>query len=207
MHIRDGRTAKAQAVSGLWLAATGLAGFFTVIALVTGWQLLRRPGGVRLESPVGRHPFIFGILFVASTTVLVVAVARWLKSAAHVLRVPGSMYLPVHNLEAASAWYRDTLGFFDALPDEDDEPGATVALVLVREGGVLTLRVIDPQKPGTDAAEPSVPTLYARNINKAREWLVSRGVAASPMQRDRQHTQYFEFRDLDGNLLEVSEDP
>jgi catechol 2,3-dioxygenase-like lactoylglutathione lyase family enzyme len=206
MNIRDSRTVKAQAISGLWLAVSALAGFFTVIGLIMGWELLRRPG-IRPDSPAGRHPLIFAICFVAAITVLIVAGARWLKNPARIMRIPGSIYLPVRNLELAATWYRDNLGLHDAVLDEDDEPGATIALALEKESGVVTLGMIDPQKPGTDVAEPSVPTLYTGNINKAREWLVSRGVAASPVLRDRQHTQHFEFRDLDGNLLEVSEEP
>lgn len=206
MNIRDSRTVKAQVVSGLWLAVKIVLGFLTVTALI-GWELLRRPGGAHPDSPIGRHPFIFGMWFVAAITILIVAVVRWLKSPANIMRIPGSIFLPVRNLDAASEWYRDKMGCHDVAPYEKDEPGATAALALEKESGVLTLGVIDPRKPGTDVAEPSVPTLYAGNINKAREWLVSRGVAASPVARDQQRTQYFEFRDLDGNLLEVSEEP
>jgi catechol 2,3-dioxygenase-like lactoylglutathione lyase family enzyme len=207
MNIRDSRTIKAQVVSGLWLTAKTLMGFLTVMALITGWALIRLPGGLRPDSPARRHPFVFGVSFVTAVTIVIVAAVRWLKSPAKIMRIPGSIYLPVRNLDAASEWYRDKLGCQDVPPYEEDEPGTTAALALEKESGVLTLGLIDPQRPGTGVAEPSVPTLYAHNINKAREWLVSRGAAAGPLQRDQQRTQYFELRDLDGNLLEVSEEP
>lgn len=49
--------------------------------------------------------------------------------------------------------------------------------------------------------------LYAGNINKAWEWLSSRGVNVGAVQEDRQGTHYFEMRDLEGNAIEISEEP
>jgi hypothetical protein len=44
-------------------------------------------------------------------------------------------------------------------------------------------------------------------IKKAREVLSSRGVNVGDVQEDRQGTQYFQMRDLEGNLIEVAEEP
>jgi len=49
--------------------------------------------------------------------------------------------------------------------------------------------------------------LYASDVKKAREVLSSRGVNVGDIQEDRQGTHYFEMRDLEGNLIEVSEEP
>jgi hypothetical protein len=49
--------------------------------------------------------------------------------------------------------------------------------------------------------------LYASNIKKAREVLGSRRVNVGEIQQDRQGTHYFEMRDLEGNVIEVSEEP
>jgi len=49
--------------------------------------------------------------------------------------------------------------------------------------------------------------IYASNVKKAREVLGSRGVNVGDIQEDRQGTHYFQMRDLEGNLIEVSEEP
>ncbi len=207
MHIRDERTVKAQAVSGLWLAAKAVMGIFIAMVLVRGFALLRSLGDSRPDSPSGRNVLIWGTCFLAALAIVILAAVRWLNSPARIIRISDSFYLPVRSLEVAGQWYRDKLGLKNVAPHDDDEPGATAALALEKESGVLTLGLIDPGKAGADEAGPSVPTLYARNINKAREWLGSRGVATGPIRSDSQRTRYFEFRDLDGNLLEVSEEP
>jgi hypothetical protein len=47
----------------------------------------------------------------------------------------------------------------------------------------------------------SWPLLYASNLKKAREFLISRGVDMGEIQQDRQGTHYFEMRDLEGTNL------
>jgi hypothetical protein len=49
--------------------------------------------------------------------------------------------------------------------------------------------------------------LYASNIKKAREVLWFWGVNVGEIQEDRQGTHYFEMRDLEGSVIEVSEEP
>jgi hypothetical protein len=44
------------------------------------------------------------------------------------------------------------------------------------------------------------------DLKKAREFLISRGVNVTEMQQDRQGTHYFEMRDLEGNVIEVTEE-
>ena len=48
--------------------------------------------------------------------------------------------------------------------------------------------------------------LNSSNLKKAREFLISRGVNVSEIQADRQGTHYFEMRDLEGNVIEISEE-
>jgi hypothetical protein len=45
------------------------------------------------------------------------------------------------------------------------------------------------------------------NIRKAREVLGFRGVNVGEIQEDRQGTHHFEMRDLEGNVIDVSEEP
>jgi hypothetical protein len=45
------------------------------------------------------------------------------------------------------------------------------------------------------------------NVKKAREFPIARGVNVSEIQEDRQGTHFFEMRDLEGNVIEISEEP
>jgi hypothetical protein len=92
------------------------------------------------------------------------------------------------------------------MPGARDEPG-TVAFQLGSDAGILIIALPDDKVPGTIEPVPAVPTIFTDNIKQARGLLESRGVAVGPIRNDRQGTHYFEFRDADENLLEVSEEP
>ena len=49
--------------------------------------------------------------------------------------------------------------------------------------------------------------LYASNLKKAREFLSSCGVNVREVQEDGQGTHFFEMRDMEGNVIEISEEP
>jgi hypothetical protein len=49
--------------------------------------------------------------------------------------------------------------------------------------------------------------LYTSKLKKAREFLISCGVNVGEIQQDRQGTHYFEMRDPEGNVVEISEEP
>jgi hypothetical protein len=49
--------------------------------------------------------------------------------------------------------------------------------------------------------------MNASSVKKAREFLIARGVNVRPIQEDRQGTHFFEMRDLEGNVIEISEEP
>jgi hypothetical protein len=117
------------------------------------------------------------------------------------LTIADSVYIGVADIRAASAWYMEKLGLRPMPPTPDDEEGC-VALGFSKEDRVAI--VLGPRGKPTDGA---TPMLYASKIGKARDLLSSRGVNVGALQKDRQGTHYFEIRDLEGNLLEVSEEP
>jgi hypothetical protein len=49
--------------------------------------------------------------------------------------------------------------------------------------------------------------LYTRKIERVRDVLTARGVGVSEVRKDYQGTRYFEIRDIEGNLVEISEEP
>ena len=117
------------------------------------------------------------------------------------LTIADSFYIGVLDLTAATAWYIERLGL-QKIPVEMDGAEGCVALGFSKKDD--TAICLGPRGKPTDA---TTPMLYASNVKKAREVLSSRGVNVGEVQQDRQGTHYFEIRDLEGNTIEVSEEP
>jgi hypothetical protein len=117
------------------------------------------------------------------------------------LCVADSFYIGVNDHAAAVAWYIEKLGLKKTTIELDEGEGCT-ALIFPKE--IPTPIVLGPPSGATDG---STPMLYASNVKKSREWLASRDVNVGAVQEDRQGTHYFEMRDLEGNVIEVSEEP
>ena len=117
------------------------------------------------------------------------------------LTIADSFYIGVLDLAAASSWYIEKLGL-QKVPVEMDDSEGCVALGFSRKDE--TAIALGPRGRPTDGA---TPMLYASNIKKAREVLSSRGVNVGEVQQDGQGSHFFEMRDLEGNMIEVSEEP
>jgi hypothetical protein len=52
----------------------------------------------------------------------------------------------------------------------------------------------------------TVPVIFSGKLTKAHDYLVSRGAAPGPIQ-DGGGTEFFEIRDLEGNLIEICREP
>jgi hypothetical protein len=117
------------------------------------------------------------------------------------LWVADSFYVGVRDIVAASSWYTEKLGLKRANVGLDEGEGS-VGLIFPKE--LSTAIVLGP--PGA-TPDQTTRMLYTGAVNKAREWLSSRGVNVGAIEKDRQGTQYFEMRDLEGNVIEVSEEP
>jgi len=117
------------------------------------------------------------------------------------LTIADSFYIGVLDLSAATAWYIEKLGLQNVPVEMDDGEGC-VALGFSKKDE--TAIYLGPRGKPTDG---TTPMLYASNVKKAREVVGSRGVNVGDIQEDRQGTHYFQMRDLEGNLIEVSEEP
>jgi hypothetical protein len=117
------------------------------------------------------------------------------------LWVADSFYIGVRDVAAASSWYIEKLGLKKTTVEMDEGEGC-VALVFPKE--IPTPIVLGPLRAKTDG---TTPMLYSSNIKKAKDWLGSRRVNVGEVLQDRQGTHYFELRDLEGNAIEVSEEP
>jgi catechol 2,3-dioxygenase-like lactoylglutathione lyase family enzyme len=115
-------------------------------------------------------------------------------------RAGGSNYIGIRDLPAATSWYIDKLGLRKVTVDLDDGDDC-VALGFSKDEPAI---VLGPQGKPT---EESGPLLYTSKLEKAREWLASRGIQTTEIKEDGQGTHYFEMRDLEGNTIEISEEP
>jgi catechol 2,3-dioxygenase-like lactoylglutathione lyase family enzyme len=106
----------------------------------------------------------------------------------------------VTDIAAATAWYIEKLGLRKVNVEMDDGEDC-VALGFAKDDYALCLG------PVGHSSEEFTHMLNSSNPKKARELLISRGVNVSEIQQDRQGTHYFEMRDLEGNVIEVSEQP
>jgi catechol 2,3-dioxygenase-like lactoylglutathione lyase family enzyme len=119
-----------------------------------------------------------------------------------VLRPGGTNNIGARNVPAAVAWYIEKLGLREIKTDMDDCEGC-VALGFDKEEYAVTVGPFDP----AGASDEFTHSLCTGNIKKAHAFLTSRGVQVTEIQQDRQGTYYFEMRDLEGNVVEITEEP
>jgi hypothetical protein len=115
------------------------------------------------------------------------------------LRITGSIYIGVRDLNAALAWYMEKFELRKS-PEPIDEETGDAALVSADGEAFIAFGAPNP-------ANVETRMFAVKNAQKAREWLASRGVNAGPLQTDRQGTHYFEMRDLEDNMIEFCEEP
>jgi catechol 2,3-dioxygenase-like lactoylglutathione lyase family enzyme len=112
--------------------------------------------------------------------------------------------IDVRNLSAAREWYKHKLGFREAKTDREDDSGRPFAdLYLSNADTFVTLVELEP---GTFPEDRHI-IFYAKNLEKVREWLARRGVAAQPITADSGGNRLFLFRDLEGSPIEVCIEP
>lgn len=116
------------------------------------------------------------------------------------LQIPDSIYIGVTDAVAAAVWYREKLGLQQVVAPTGDA-GDCVSLAFSKQDEAAI--ILGPRDSTTDQR----PILYASNIGRAIDQLSSRGVSVTPIESDRQGTRYFVMRDLEGNEIEVTEEP
>lgn len=118
-----------------------------------------------------------------------------------------NLAVEVRNLGAASAWYKEKLGLRDAPKGREDDSGRPF-VDLQLDGTLLTLVEVEPglSDPQGRKLDPR-PVFFTKNVQKAYEWMRERGISVGPVSSDSGGNQLFEFRDLDGNSIEVCKEP
>jgi predicted enzyme related to lactoylglutathione lyase len=109
----------------------------------------------------------------------------------------------VRDVSKAVAWYQEKLGLcltplasedFEAFLgfSKDDEIG--LALVAI-PAGQITVNV------------ERHAILFSKKLEACREQFASRGVQVGPLQRDSGGNSFFQFQDVEGNIIEVCIEP
>src|SRR5579864_285192 len=111
----------------------------------------------------------------------------------------GTNYIPVLDLAVAASWYAKIFGLRQR-PTQFDDGQKGIELTLSEE----IYFVLGPRDVPTDH---ETLMLYTSRIEKARDYLSSRGVNVDEIQQDRQGTRFFEMRDLESNVIEICEEP
>jgi catechol 2,3-dioxygenase-like lactoylglutathione lyase family enzyme len=117
------------------------------------------------------------------------------------LTIADSFYIGVGDIAAARTWYIDKLGL-QVVSVDLDEPEGCITLGFSKNDQISI--VLGPRQVERDQ---STPMLYTSNPKKTREILIGKGVCVGELNRDRQGTDYFEIRDLEGNAIEISSEP
>jgi catechol 2,3-dioxygenase-like lactoylglutathione lyase family enzyme len=118
--------------------------------------------------------------------------------------IPDGYGIDVRNLAAAREWYREKLGLRETKTEREDDSGRPFAdLGLSSDGPFLTLVEMEPgASPGGQHA-----ILFARDLEKSRQWLQGRGVTVEAVATDSGGNRFFRFQDSDGNNIEVCVEP
>ena len=115
----------------------------------------------------------------------------------------GPITVPVKDPKAAARWYEGVLNL-----------NCTVGWDMAPTGMYSPTDAANPEPQivfvSVDA--PLAPTLtkhpiiFARNIEEAHRWMTNQTATTGPLQTDSGGNRFFDFRDLDGNVIEVCQD-
>jgi uncharacterized glyoxalase superfamily protein PhnB len=120
-----------------------------------------------------------------------------------------SVALSYSNAQAAQQWW---VNAFDCKvakvpPDWDNPLPSDIALTLPRndQPTILLSARTEVEQAGFDRPSPVVTVIFCDKLKQAYEQLSSRGIVVGPIQ-DGGDTQFFEIRDIEGNLIQVCKD-
>jgi catechol 2,3-dioxygenase-like lactoylglutathione lyase family enzyme len=111
----------------------------------------------------------------------------------------GDVAVDAHDVAAAQRWYAEKLGLRYSSTEVEE---ASMELGYSPDDVVVYLtEVSGNERPDVQPRHP--PIIFARKLPEAHEYLSSGGVDVGSIQSDSGGNQFFRFRDLEGNELEV----
>jgi hypothetical protein len=111
----------------------------------------------------------------------------------------GANDVGIRDLARSVAWYVEKLGLREIEVEMDESEGC-VALGFSNDEYIVALG------PAGKLTAELRPLLFTTNIKKAKDFLNSRGAGLGEIEQGAQG-HYFEIRDPEGNVIEVSEEP
>jgi catechol 2,3-dioxygenase-like lactoylglutathione lyase family enzyme len=119
-------------------------------------------------------------------------------------RISDNYAIDVREVAAARQWYKEKLGLREIHDRKADDSGRPFADVCIsKESGVCSLVELEPSAaPGRQHV-----VFYAKDLEKARKWLMDRGVATEGITSDGGGNHFFRFFDLDNSAIEVCVEP
>jgi catechol 2,3-dioxygenase-like lactoylglutathione lyase family enzyme len=114
-----------------------------------------------------------------------------------------SISVGVRDLDKAIAWYQEKLGL-RLTPLKSEDFSALLAFAKDDDIGVALVAIPAGE---TDANIEERPILFTKKIEACREEFISRGIQVRPLQRDSGGNSFFQFSDVEGNLIEVCVEP
>jgi catechol 2,3-dioxygenase-like lactoylglutathione lyase family enzyme len=114
----------------------------------------------------------------------------------------GDVVVDVRDVVAAQRWYSEKLGLSYSSAEAEE---ASLELGYSADSVVVYLaEIVGNVRPNKSAGRP--PIMFARKLSDAHQELSTRGVDVGPIQSDPGGNQFFRFRDLEGNELEVCQE-
>jgi len=112
--------------------------------------------------------------------------------------------IDVRNLPASREWYKEKLGLREAPDDREEDSGRPfVDLHIASDDAFISLLEL---KSGVSPVRGHV-IFFAKNLEKARQWLAGRDAFVEPITTDSGGNHFFRSQDLDGNKIEVCIEP
>jgi hypothetical protein len=110
----------------------------------------------------------------------------------------------VRNLVAACEWYKEKLRLREVETEREDDSGRPFTdLGISNDDTFLSLVELESDA----SAENSHVIFFAKNLEKAHQWLADRGVTVGPIMADSGGNHLFQFQDLEGNTIEMCVEP
>ena len=114
-----------------------------------------------------------------------------------------SVAVDVRNIAAAQQWYSEKLGL--SYSSTQVEEASMVLGYSADDAKLYLVEISGNRRPNSQLGR--APIMFVRNLAAAHEHLSARGVTVGPLQNDSGGNNYFRFRDLENNELEVCQEP
>ena len=112
--------------------------------------------------------------------------------------------IDVRNLAASREWYKEKLGLREAPSGREDDSGRPfVDMRITNDDAFISLVELGAGAP----AQSGHVIFFAKNLEKAQQWLAGREVLVEPITIDSGGNSFFRFQDLEGNKIEVCIEP